>query len=165
MKAATQETNNKMFFNLDNGDPHIVEQLNERSLDSPSLGVLGQYMTLSDTGKYSSSDKKTDYTAAAKNISAPAFFSAGKKDNFVNPDDVQFLIANVSSGIKDSKIYGRAEGFSVDYGHNDSFISPAAGEEIYPLVLEWVSKAEGTSPGPEIQKAGKVPGDSGKSAW
>ncbi len=160
----TKETNNKMFFNLDNGDPHIVERLNTIGLDTPAMGVLDQYMTLSDTGRYSSADKKVDYTGATGNISAPFFFSAGKKDNFVSPEELDFLMKNVSSKIKDSRIYGRAEGFGVDYGHNDAFISPAAGQEIYPLVAQWLSASEGgtdtgvgtgAAKGPTLKRAGE----------
>jgi hypothetical protein len=39
-------------------------------------------------------------------------------------------------------VYGRGDGFRVDYGHNDSFISPAAAQEIYPLVTSWLAQNE-----------------------
>ncbi len=157
MKEATKETNNKMFFNLDNADQVLVTRLNEIGLDTPSLGVLGQYMTLSDTGKYSSTDKKIDYTAGASNISVPAFFSAGGKDNFVNPDDVDFLIKHVSSSPKESKIYGHSQGFSVDFGHNDSFISSAASREIYPLVVGWLDANDGVKSPGKLKRKGAFP--------
>ncbi len=141
-RQMSEDTNYKMFFNTANADSRIVEQLNAIGSDTPSMGVLGQYMTLSNSGKYSSTDNKVDYTAGAKHISAPAFFSAGAKDSFVNRDDLDFLMSNVSSQKKDSKVYGRAGGFSVDFGHNDAFISPAASQEIYPLVAEWLTSNE-----------------------
>lgn len=141
-KEISTETNNKMFFNTANADSRIVDQLNAIGSDTPSMGVLGQYMNLSDTGKYASNDKKVDYTEDAKNIKAPAFFSAGRKDAFVNIDDLEFLKDNTGSKKKEVRVYGIREGFSVDYGHNDAFISPAAGREIYPVVDQWLASNE-----------------------
>ena len=74
-----------------------------------------------------------------------------------NPDDLEFLASHVSSGIKESKIYGRGDGFSVNYGHNDAFISPAAGREIYPLVAQWLGERDGSGAGPKIKQAGGFP--------
>jgi pimeloyl-ACP methyl ester carboxylesterase len=128
-----------LFFNERNADAGIVRALDTVAQDTPSTGVIMQYMDLSSSGKLHDAKKSTNYAAGLSNVRCPYLILGGSADQIAPPDAQAYLHTNVGSADRTLVILGRRSGFSVEYGHNDSLVSPAARQEVYPLIARWLA--------------------------
>jgi homoserine acetyltransferase len=135
---------NNVFFNENNTDPAVITELLTRGNDMPSVGVLQQYLGLSQTGKLSehrggSGGPRLTYADGLSKIQCPCLIVGGSADQIAPPAAQQFLLERLGSADKTYLYLGRAGGFRADYGHNDSLIGRGARDEVYPLLARWLA--------------------------
>ena len=143
-RKIARETSDDLFFYPPNRDPSISNSLNSVGMDTPSVGVLGQYLEIIASGELKTYDNSFNFAKNADKITVPYLIMGGNKDALAPPPVQQFLYDNISSEDKKKLILGTGYGFSVDFGHNDSIISPAARQEVYPIIKEWLDNHSGT---------------------
>ncbi|RJP61494.1 MAG: alpha/beta fold hydrolase [Candidatus Auribacter fodinae] len=139
-KKIAQETADDLFFNPANRDPQTAAMLHSIGSDTPAVGVLGQYLELMASGELKTYDNTFNYAQNASRVNVPYLMMAGASDQLAPPSTQQFLYNNVSSSDKTKIILGPQEGFSIDYGHNDSIISLRAVQEVYPIISNWLDE-------------------------
>ena len=142
-KRIARETSDDLFFYPPNRDAFISENLNNVGMDTPSVGVLGQYLEILGSGELKTYDNSFNFARNADKIDVPYLIMGGNRDALAPPSVQNFLYNNVSSEDKKLVIIGSECGFSTDYGHNDSLISSSARQEVYPLILDWLNNHAG----------------------
>ncbi len=131
-----------LLFNQDNMESDVIGRLETAGTDTPSIGVMGQYMELLGSGQFKSSDNRFNYAEHAQNITVPILMTAGAKDAFVNTNDLMFLQDHVSSPDRQALIWGPQIGM-YPFGHNDSLISRRAAVQVYPAIVQWLDQRSG----------------------
>ena len=128
-----------LFFNVKNTPPKVYEALSGWAKDIPAIALMRQYMTLSETGILWDSRRKFDYSKAAANIKVPILVTCGASDQFAPPESQKYLFDHVGSTDKTLVIFGKAQGFAVDSGHDDTLVGNTSREQVYPLIERWIS--------------------------
>jgi len=101
-----------------------------------------------------------DYAEALRRITVPALCLAGTGDRFIAPlRGCQKLHDLLGSTDKRFIACGKATGFAEDFDHARIIASRAAWQEIWPVILTWVSDRAGACPGSPVGPAGAT------SAW
>lgn len=144
-KQIAQATSDDMFYNPYNRDPQLSQMLHSVGSDTPSVGVLGQYLELISSGELKSYDNTFNFSNYASRINVPCLIMGGAADELAPPQVQQFLYKNISSSDKTLEILGVSGGYSINYGHNDSLISMRAAQEVYPRILNWLDQRTGGS--------------------
>ena len=73
----------------------------------------------------------------------PTLYLAGAGDVFMgHPDDVKITMQEVGQSEANFWILGKKNGFSRDYGHNDSLFHKNAVNDHFPKILEWLIKID-----------------------
>lgn len=153
-KQTAKEQARALLFYQRNMEGDIISRLETGGTDTPSVGVLGQYLELVGSGQMKTSNNRHNYAQSAKNITVPLLLCAGSEDSFVNPADLAFLRDNVGSEDCQAILLGPSAGMN-PYGHNDSLISRGAAVQVYPLISKWL---DAHAPGaPQVSSARPVP--------
>jgi len=142
-KQIARQTSDDLFFYPPNRDAFISENLNSVGMDTPSVGVLGQYLELIGSSELKTYDNSFNFARHAHKITVPYLIMGGNKDALAPPSVQNFLYDHISSEDKKLVIIGSEYGFLTDYGHNDSVISSSAREEVYPLIIDWLDSHSG----------------------
>lgn len=153
-KEIAQATSDDMFYNPYNRDPQIASMLHSIGSDTPSVGVLGQYLELVSSGELKTYNNTFNFSNYASKITVPYLIMGGGADELAPPQVQQFLYQHVSSKDKTLDILGTSNGYSINYGHNDSLVSMRAAQEVYPRILNWLDQRTGVSSG---SSTGSVP--------
>ncbi len=110
-----------------------------RSIVSPmSRGELHQLRSMMAGGEFRSDDGAVDYAAALSDLHTPLLVIAGRGDRVAPPDRVKPYYDLAGSSDKKLVIASRANGFTHDYGHLDLAAGDTAGDEIHPLIIDWL---------------------------
>jgi pimeloyl-ACP methyl ester carboxylesterase len=134
----TKTTVHDLFFNVQDVDPKVYEALGGWATDVPALGLMKQYSILSNTGELLDARKEFNYAKALGNITIPVFLSCGSVDQFAPPVVQQYLYAHVGSTDKTLVVFGRAQGLSVDCGHDDALVGLQSRAQVYPVIEKWL---------------------------
>jgi hypothetical protein len=135
----TRTSVQNLFFNNENVDPKIYAALTGPATDIPSLGLMEQYMVLSNRGVLMDSKGQFNYARAIGNIKVPIFISCGEQDNFAPPNVQRFLYNHVGSADKTLHVFGRSKGLSVDAGHDDALVGLNSKATSYPVIAKWLA--------------------------
>ncbi len=135
-----------LLFNQNNMEEDLLERLETAGTDTPSVGVMGQYMELLGSGESKTSDNRFNYAQNARNIDVPILMTCGAQDAFVNSNDLMFLRDHISSTDSKALIWGPQIGM-YPFGHNDALISRRAVRQVYPVITQWL---DGHSGGPRV---------------
>jgi pimeloyl-ACP methyl ester carboxylesterase len=92
--------------------------------------------------QFRSIDHRRDYRADLAKITTPILFVAGNKDRLAPPQSVKDAHDAVASSDKKLVITSRGQAFTANYGHLDLVLGRAAPKEIFPLIVEWLDRAE-----------------------
>jgi pimeloyl-ACP methyl ester carboxylesterase len=139
----THRSVNNLFFNGRHVSPQVYEALTTYANDVPSIGLLQQYMALANRGELYDAQKQFNYTRALGNVRVPILISCGEADQLAPPPVQAYLHAHVGSQEKALVIFGRAQGFAADAGHNDSLVGLTSQPQVYPVIERWLG---GTRP-------------------
>jgi len=129
-----------LFYNPDNVDLPVLTSLFLYAAEDSPRPLVKQLLQLAATGELRSYDGKYNYTANLSKVKTPVMFLAGKVDNMAVPEAVRYAYHAVSSKEKGFRLFGLANGDSIDYGHNDLIIGRRAPKEVYPVILDWLSR-------------------------
>jgi oxygen-independent coproporphyrinogen-3 oxidase len=112
--------------------------------------VIGQWCGWNWRGRWVGRDG-FDYGAALRSLTVPALCLAGAGDRFIAPvAGCRELFEALGSSDKRFLECGLAHGFAEDYTHARIIASRAARQEIWPLVLDWLTQhAEAPAAAPD----------------
>ena len=127
-----------LFFNRENAMPSVYEALSTWAKDIPSVGLCQQYLALGNAGVLTDGKRTFDYSTHLANLTIPVLVGSGAADAFAPPDVQQYLYDRVGSPDKSLLIIGRANGFSVDAGHDDALVGLNSAREVYPRIAGWL---------------------------
>jgi poly(3-hydroxyalkanoate) synthetase len=102
--------------------------------------LMGQFADWIVEGSFKSEDGRHDYLAGMKNIKTPFLFLAGFMDNLGMPQSVKGAYDLIGSEDKEYRIFGKANGCAVDYGHIDLIAGENAPGEVYEYIYRWLEK-------------------------
>jgi pimeloyl-ACP methyl ester carboxylesterase len=137
---AGQASAQNMFFNIRNIDPKVYEALCGWATDVPSIGVMRQYMSLSSRGELLDAGGRYSYARNLANVTVPSLFACGAADRFAPPHVQQQLHAGVASADKTLLVFGRAQGYQVDAGHDDALVGLNSRQLVYPVIERWIAE-------------------------
>lgn len=137
MDAKTSVDN--MFFNQNNVSPVVYQKLTTSATDIPSIGLLQQYLVMATKGELLDASKQFSYARNMANVTVPILISCGSADQLAPPKVQQYLHQTVGSADKTLMIYGTAQGFAADSGHNDSLVGLTSHAQVYPFIEQWIS--------------------------
>ena len=127
-----------LFFNKDNISDETVKKLLSYVVEDLPIGVVDQIIKLIQTGVFTSTDGSLNYTELIKNIDIPMLLACGKADNLAPPESVRYVYHNIKSNNKTFLMFGIANGYKIDYGHNDLILGPRSSKEVYPKIFNWL---------------------------
>jgi alpha-beta hydrolase superfamily lysophospholipase len=127
----------------ENVAPLVLFQFFRTCIDDTSSGVVGQFTDSIRSGEILSHDKEYSYTDNLSRVTVPILFMAGGSDRFVTEDMLQQSYNAVSSEDKELRIFSKATGYSMDYGHCDLIIGKNSEKDMYPAILDWLDKRAG----------------------
>ncbi len=107
-----------------------------------SGGVVAQFRTWMDTGRFTSLDGLVDYAAGMEKINAPALVLGGNQDRVAPPGAVRRGFELLGSEHKVLAVLGRDAGQETDYGHMDLAFGRHAPAEIYPQVSDFLNRED-----------------------
>lgn len=135
----TKTSVQNLFFNEQNVDPKVYAALSGPATDIPAIGLMEQYMVLSNRGVLMDAKGQFNYARAIGNIKVPIFISCGEQDNFAPPNVQRFLYDHVGSKDKTLHVFGRSKGLSVDAGHDDALVGLNSKATSYPVIAKWLA--------------------------
>lgn len=138
--ADTKTSVDNMFFNEANVDPRVYRSLTTAGTDIPSIGLLQQYMAMATRGELLDASKQFSYARSLQNVTVPVLLACGSADQLAPPPVQQYLHDHVGSADKTLMVFGRAQGFAVEMGHNDSLVGLASRAQVYPTIERWMSE-------------------------
>ena len=130
----------EMFFNVKNTDPKVFEALSTWATDVPSVGLMKQYTALANRGELLDASGSYSYARNLANLQVPCLFACGAVDRFAPPEVQKFLHARVGSTDKTLRVFGKAGGFQVDAGHDDSLVGLNSKAQVYPVLEKWIAE-------------------------
>jgi predicted alpha/beta hydrolase len=129
-------------MNPANVDRRVVGAALARALSNVPRAKLRQLSEWSLTGRFASVDGRVDYRAALARVTTPLLVVAGAADRLATPDTVRGALAHLPAGAVTYLEVGRAQGYSVDYGHVDLVLGRAAPSEIFPVIADWFASRD-----------------------
>ncbi len=129
-----------LFYNKRNVDNHIIDKVLKFVVEDMPVGVVDQIMNMIANGDFLSYDGSVNYSERISNIDVPILLCCGKADNIAPPESVRYVYHNIASEDKTFALFGLADTYKIDYGHNDLILGKNAKREVYPLILKWLGK-------------------------
>lgn len=127
-----------LFFNTRHVSRSVYEALASERTDIPSMGLMKQYMALSEEGVLRDASRRTNYAKAIRNVQVPILVTCGQNDAFAPPSVQKYVYDNVGSTDKTAVVFGRARGFAADSGHDDALVGLTSMREVYPVIERWL---------------------------
>ena len=148
-----------LFFNADNMYPSTISRLHGAVAEDVSQTALDQQLTVFRKGALQSTDGRFNYAEHLDRVTVPVLLLVGKVDNVARVEAVRDVYRRVGSTDKTFHVCGRANGFAVDYGHDDMILGIHAPAEVFPMVERWIRRHDpATAPaavdGPVLQSRG-----------
>ena len=127
-----------------------VDRFRYNDIENPSMAQaeavsplnpkeLSQFATVAG-GALTAPSRSKPYCEELAAITTPTLVIAGRADLVAPVDRVWCAYSGLSSEEREFIIAGERTGFSVDYGHQDLVYGDRVGEEINPIVIEWLSR-------------------------
>jgi predicted alpha/beta hydrolase len=102
-------------------------------------GILRQWFRWNSSGRWIGRDG-FDYADAAARVAVPAIAIAGDGDLLTPPSACRRLLDALGGADHEMVVCGRAQGFSHNFTHNQLVLSPAARQEVWPVVARWIEE-------------------------
>lgn len=128
------------LFYPPNISPHVVRQMvavGSELITSTRLWLdFGRFV---QTGVLAS-EKNEPYLRNLDVCAIPMLLIAGSKDLMAPPESVKAAAGGAAAGARIYRLFGKAEGNTEDYGHIDMIVGKNAHNEVYPVILNWISE-------------------------
>jgi len=128
------------IYNLDNVDAVALLDFIGVGMENIGRGMVAQYLAWIESGRITSADGRTDYTAGLARITTPTLMLAGRVDHIAPPWTVRAAYDGLGSTDKQFVVLGRGWGQHHDYGHADLLLGDWAEDEVFPLVSGWIEE-------------------------
>lgn len=135
----TKTSVHNLFFNEQNVDPKVYEALSGWATDVPAIGLMQQYLLLSNKGELYDARGRYNYAQGLGNIKVPVFISCGEADSFAPPKVQRYLYEHIGSADKTLYIFGRSHGLPLNAGHDDSLVGLNSRVQTYPVLARWLA--------------------------
>jgi len=123
----------------------LVPEMYRRVASPLSRGELHQLALVGEQRSFLDAEGEIDYLESLEQVTTPTLVIAGRADLIAPVDRVLPYYQRVGAERKQFVIAGRSTGFAADYGHLDLTLGDHAAEEIYPLIVDWVSDSFGSA--------------------
>ena len=124
--------------------PDTYRKLEMLAVNDASKREMRQFVLSVRRGEFVSADGSVSYTRALSQITAPALVMVGRVDELADPLVGREVFERLGSKDKELVIAGRADGFSTDFGHVDLLVGPAARRDVFPRIVAWLARHDGT---------------------
>ena len=137
----TIKTVGGILANTEHMDPAHVRALARKALIHLPAPLLKQFAEwYGGPAGFSRADRLLGYYEHLDRITAPVLVIAGAGDVLTPVSDVGAVHEAISSKEKKLLVCGKAQGFSLDYGHIDLVLGTRARREIYPHISDWIER-------------------------
>ena len=143
------ESIDRLYYSAENVDRRTVDRFYGYTLEDPGRGALDQLAHYLEKGHLLSADQKTDYVARLGEIREPTLFIAGDGDVMASRVSCEKTYEAIGSPDKAIISFGKAGGYSHDYGHCDLVWSRNAPREVFPAIADWLDARQATRPSPQ----------------
>jgi len=127
-------------FRAGNYDPLVVARYFRNGVPDEATDLVDQFADWICTGRMASRDGAVVYSERLDAVRLPLLLLAAACDLQRPPDSVRAAHAALGSGDKTFVRAGRADGFSVDFGHDDLLAGLAAPREVFPRIAAWLAE-------------------------
>lgn len=129
-----------LIWNYDNLDPMSVKRIMYSGSANMAGGVLRQFGGLFAGAPFTSGDGQMDYMAGLQRLTVPLHVTAGMADNLALVQNVIPAYHAAASEQKRFRVFARANGHTMDYGHVDLTVGNQARVDVYPELEEWIRR-------------------------
>jgi pimeloyl-ACP methyl ester carboxylesterase len=133
----------RYLANPDNVDDETVQELFHKLVTNEAPRIILQFSDWVRSGEFRSADRSFSYSAHLGRVSLPSLFISGVSDRMAPPRYTRREAKRLGSRQVELIELGRAQGFSIDYGHGDMVVGKQAPREVYPLVVDWLRRRTG----------------------
>ena len=119
--------------------PRQVRRAMVDVVSNVSGGVVAQFRSWMDTGRFESRSGTVDYAAGMQTIRVPALVVGGLGDRIAPPAAVRRGYELLGSPDKHLRLVGREQGQARDYGHMDLAFGIDARDDVYGPVTEFLN--------------------------
>ena len=133
----------RYLANPDNVDDETVQELFQKLVTNEAPRIILQFSDWVRSGEFRSADRSFSYSAHLGRVSLPCLFISGVSDRMAPPRYTRREVKRLGSRQIEQIELGRAQGFSIDYGHGDMVVGKEAPREVYPLVVDWLRRRTG----------------------
>ncbi|MGE3822514.1 MAG: alpha/beta hydrolase [Isosphaeraceae bacterium] len=137
--AQSRTSVHNLFFNVRNVSQPVYDALGTWAMDLPSIGLMQQYLSMSERGELLDARKQYSYTRNLRNVTVPLLVTCGASDQFAPPQVQKEIVDRVGSTDKTLIIFGRAQGYAVDAGHNDALVGLNSRTQVFPVIARWLT--------------------------
>jgi polyhydroxyalkanoate synthase len=132
------------IFTRENIPAETYARLEEVGVSDGSKRELRQFSRCVRAGEFVSADGRVSYTRALGAITVPSLVLVGRADELADPLIGREVFEHLGSQDKELVVAGRAEGFSTDFGHVDLLVGPSARRDVFPRIVAWLQRHDGT---------------------
>jgi hypothetical protein len=127
-------------FRAGNYDPLVVARYFRNGVPDEATDLVAQFDDWICTGRMASRDGTIAYSERLGEVRLPLLLLAAGRDLQRPPESVRAAYEALGSGDKTFVRAGIADGFSVDFGHDDLLAGLAAPREVFPRVATWLAE-------------------------
>lgn len=111
-----------------------------------SSGEVQHFFSMSRAGRFGSTDGLHDYAAGLARVTTPCLVIAGADDRLATPEAVR-AGHDLLGGPREFRLFGRASGDPVDFGHGDLLIGDHSRAVVFPEVTRWLEAYDALAAG------------------
>ncbi len=127
-------------FRACNTDPIVPARYFRNGIPDESTKLVAQFRSWIEESCMKSGDGSVVYSDRLNEIEIPLLLLAAAKDLQRPCESVASTFEALGSTDKKFIRAGVADGFSVDYGHDDLLAGIASAKEIFPIVTDWLAE-------------------------
>jgi hypothetical protein len=127
-------------FRLGNYDPLVVARYFRNGVPDEATELVDQFGDWIRTGRMATRDGAIVYSERLGQVRLPLLLLAAARDLQRPPESVRAAFEVMGSDDKTFVRAGVAEGFSVDFGHDDLLAGLAAPRDVFPRIAAWLAE-------------------------
>jgi hypothetical protein len=127
-----------------NLDPLVASRYFRNGIPDEVTDPVDQFAAWIRDGVMRSRDGAVVYSERLAEVRLPLLGLAAARDLQRPPEAMRAAFAAFASPDKTFLCAGVAEGFSVDFGHDDLLAGLAAPDEVFPRIADWLAARSGT---------------------
>ena len=126
-------------FRACNSDPLVVSRYFRNGIPDEATDLVDQFVDWIRSGTMRNKARSVVYSERLADVRLPLLVLAAAHDLQRPPEAVRAAFDGVGSSDKTFLRAGVADGFSVDFGHDDLLAGLAAPAEVFPRIADWLA--------------------------